>query len=266
MNLVCPVCGAEYLGWVTKCSDCGIAVVPPAEAPNPLELPEEEQVVYELDEWSLDMQADAAAAMAESGIPHAFDGSDLVVHLDYEPDVDHILDLVEHGHDVARLADAERSGDVVYELDEWDDESRDELQRRLDEGGVPYRLEGNSFVVDASDEQAADFLIAEVRGVEADVDEPIADESDPELLSRIFLTADRIHDKPGDADAIVDLVELSDDLDEDVPPFGVAPQAWERIVDRVDALADALGDEGGPDETSATAIAAELRTMLKPFV
>ena len=24
---ICPACGAQYLGWVTRCADCGIALV-----------------------------------------------------------------------------------------------------------------------------------------------------------------------------------------------------------------------------------------------
>ena len=83
-NRVCPVCNAEYLPWVQRCSDCGVALVEPAEAPNPLELPEDEQVVYELGGWPLDKQAAVAEAMAESGIPHAWDGAELVIHLNHE--------------------------------------------------------------------------------------------------------------------------------------------------------------------------------------
>ena len=52
----------------------------PADPINPLHLSEEEQVVYELGAWSIDLQAEAAEVLAESQIPHAWDGTDLVVH------------------------------------------------------------------------------------------------------------------------------------------------------------------------------------------
>src|SRR3954447_2762860 len=54
------------------------AMTDSADPPNPLDLPEEEQVVYELGGWSLDLQAEAAEVLAESQIPHAWDGTDLV--------------------------------------------------------------------------------------------------------------------------------------------------------------------------------------------
>lgn len=170
MNLVCPVCGSEYLGWVTRCSSCGVALVPPAEAPNPLDLPEEDQVVYEMGAWPLDQQAEAAAALAESGIPHAFDGSDLVVHVDHEEAVDAMLDAIEAEagpFDVQPVSDD--AGELAYTLDGWSDDHRDELAARLEAGGVPYQLEEGALVVAAVDEAAVDFLVAEVRGEEPTV-------------------------------------------------------------------------------------------------
>ena len=83
---VCPVCGADYLDWALACTACGVSLVPASEAPDPLRLPEHEQVVYELGEWPLGLQAAAAQAMAESGIPHGWSGTDLVVQLDHEPE------------------------------------------------------------------------------------------------------------------------------------------------------------------------------------
>ena len=60
-----------------------------------LRLPVDQQVVYELGEWPLGMQASAAQVMAESGIPHGWDGTDLVVQLDHEATVDALLEAVE---------------------------------------------------------------------------------------------------------------------------------------------------------------------------
>ena len=92
---ICPVCGADYLDWVETCSTCGVLLVVPAQAPDPLRLPVDQQVVYELGEWPLGMQASAAQVMAESGIPHGWDGTDLVVQLDHEASVDVLLEAVE---------------------------------------------------------------------------------------------------------------------------------------------------------------------------
>src|SRR5689334_18684747 len=100
---------------------------------NPLDLPEEEQVVYELGGWSFDLQAEAAEVLAESQIPHGWDGTDLVVHLDWEQMVDELLDAVERG---ATGTVDEADDELVYELDEWPAEDRETLTTKLDEAGV----------------------------------------------------------------------------------------------------------------------------------
>lgn len=313
MNMICPVCGTEYLGWVTRCADCGVAVVVPAEAPNPLDLPEEEQVVYELGEWSLDLQAAAAAAMADAGIPHGFDGADLVVHVNHESAVDALLEAVEHGPD-GRAEGEPTTSTLVYELDQWHQAARDELCARLEEGSVPYRMDGDQLVVDPADEEAVDFLVSEVRTYatetapadESDIDDdrapaaggekddvdgdnddddsdndddndddgedgdddgdegragrdaparllssrrgPVDDgggeDEDPEVLGRLYLTAASLADDPADPEALVELLDFSDSLDENRPPFGVDNAFWERVLVVVDDLADAIA---GPD-------------------
>src|SRR5262245_4755359 len=114
----CPVCEEWYADWATRCPVCGVALVyadEPTEADDSVSngdgngdgdeaggrparpddfdvaaLPEDEQLVYELGEWSLAMRADVAAALAERGIAHAWEGTDLIVPLDDEADVDEI--------------------------------------------------------------------------------------------------------------------------------------------------------------------------------
>ena len=196
---ICPVCGADYLDWVETCSTCGVLLVVPAQAPDPLRLPVDQQVVYELGEWPLGMQASAAQVMAESGIPHGWDGTDLVVQLDHEATVDALLEAVEaeqpgivgadwlddvdddeaadaapatagwpsaevdtedasepgRGRGRRRPATTTRtrptscrdSDELEYELDEWPDDDRAELSRRLAEAGLPHRWEDDAVLV-----------------------------------------------------------------------------------------------------------------------
>ena len=160
-------------------------------------------MVYELGEWPLGMQASAAQVMAESGIPHGWDGTDLVVQLDHEATVDALLEAVEAEQpgivgadwldddedaagaardsglagrrrgdtgdatepdgaegDVGRYGDEDAgdempdSAELEYELDEWPDDDRAELSRRLAEAGLPHRWEDDAvLVVGARDEE-----------------------------------------------------------------------------------------------------------------
>ena len=106
---------------------------------NPLDLPEDEQVVYELGEWPIDLQAEAAEVLAESEIPHAWDGTDLVVHVDWEQTVDELLDAVERG----ATGEVDTSDDeILYELNEWSADDRLLLSDRLDEEGIAHHWDG----------------------------------------------------------------------------------------------------------------------------
>ena len=304
MNLVCPVCGSEYLGWVTRCSSCGVALVPPGDAPNPIDLPEEEQVVYELGAWPLDGQAEAAAALAESGIPHSFDGADLIVHVDHEAEVDELLESIESAAggfdadgdedddgDQDGDDDGDEDGELAYELEGWSDAHRDELETHLKAGGVPYRIELGALVIAARDERAVDFMVAEVRGAEPvlddvedddggddggdDIDDNDGDDiDDGALISGLFDVAARFERKPEDRDALADFTTLNASIDPDEPPFGVDQISWEGVIAAADDLTDALTGEGGPEpadegegEIAGVVLAARrLRAALRQFV
>ena len=240
---------------------------------NPLDLPEEEQVVYELGQWSLDLQAEAAEVLAESQIPHAWDGTDLVVHLDWEHMVDELLDAVERG--ATGSVDAS-DDELVYELDEWPPEDREALSARLAEAGVSHRWEGQAtLVVAPGDEEVVEHVLdgvefpnaLEVAAVVEDDDAAAvaAEAASFEVLSSLFLAADRLKGNPLDAEGIADLSDAVDAADPDVPPFGIVPGLWRDAVERANRLADALADDDDRSPEVA-AQAAELQGILRPFV
>jgi hypothetical protein len=279
---------------------------------NPLDLPEEEQVVYELGEWPLDLQAEAAEVLAESEIPHAWDGTDLVVHLDWEQMVDELLDAVERG----ATGDVDTSDDeVLYELDGWTPDDRLLLSDRLDEEGIAHHWDGETTLIvapidEAHMEAVLDSLDlagpipagAELDGEEtnreADTDdadggtdtasggddETEEDGTDDEIgdddrvidveeaeaesfevLSALFLAADRLKSNPLDPEGIADLADALEGAHPDVPPYGIVPGLWRDALDRANRLADALAD---PDDRSHDVMpqAAELQAILRPYL
>jgi hypothetical protein len=239
-----------------------------ADPANPLDLPEEEQVVYELGGWSLDLQAEAAEVLAESQIPHAWDGTDLVVHVDWEQMVDELLDAVERG---ATGGVNESDDELVYELDEWSPEDRETLVVKLDQAGVVHRWEDEtSLVVAPVDEATVEVLLDGVEypdalpAVDDDATEA-AEETSFEVLSSLFLAADRLKGNPLDAEGIADLSDALDDADPDVPPFGIVPGLWRDAVERGNRLADTLADDDDRSPEVAEQ-AAELQALLRPFV
>jgi hypothetical protein len=293
MNRACPVCGAEYLDWVAKCADCGVALVAPADLPDPLQLPEEQQVVYELGAWPLELQAAAAEAMADSSIPHGWDGLDLVVHLDHEAAVDAIMAKVEEEHGEAAAAD---DAELTYELDEWPEHDREAVTSKLAEGGVPYRWEDESTLVVASrDEQRVEEILDEVEfpdalprfddvaGAEGDDGEGIGDagaddgepddddtteavDADPEMMGNLFVAADRLIKNPLDPTGVESLSHILGEIDPDVPPYGVAPALWHKVVDGAEAMGDALAEEGDTRLHEVSQHATMVRDLLRPYV
>lgn len=247
----CPVCEEWYADWATRCPICGVALVrpeaPPGEdgadgtteaddlqidlsafddeeavperVPRPddfdvLALPEEEQLVYELAEWSLIMRAEVAAALAEGGIPHAWERTDLIIHTDDEPEVDRICEVVEAEHGVSTYVTATDAGEnedddgdddtenenasdedtrsieealgtddlLEYDLEPWKVGLRRALFDRLELSGIAYRRDGETVVVRAEDESLVEAAIDAVTNpdivTEAELEADIADESD----------------------------------------------------------------------------------------
>jgi hypothetical protein len=264
-NRVCPVCNAEYLPWVARCSDCGVALVEPADAPNPLELPEDEQVVYELGGWSLDKQAAVAEAMAESGIPHAWDGAELVIHLDHEGEVDSIVEAIEAP--AAAAADGD-GAEVLYDLAEWPRDERDRLDTLLGSGGVPHRYEddGATLVIATTDEPLVETLLDQAENPDAlAADSTAGDESSSESLAGFFLAADRLRKDPLDPDGIAALLEVLDLTENASPPFGVSATLWQNMIDEADLIADTLADDD-IDVAKVVEHASVLRNLARPFV
>ena len=250
----CLACEAEYTDWITTCSDCGAQLVESTSEDEP------ERVIYEVGTWPLNLQAAAAQAMAESGIPHAWIGPDLAIEEEHEEAVDAILDEVEKG---AGLQTEAGVGEVAYDLDGWTDEQRATLHQSLLSASIPYRWEGDTgmaLVVRADDEDLVDDLldIAEF-GDEADTG------MSPEVMSELFVAADRLRRDPNDGDAMDSLATNLDTMALNVPPFGIETLVWKKIVETALGLSDTIVDEEATSE-AVKAKAQSLRDMLHPYV
>jgi hypothetical protein len=126
---ICPACGTQYAGWATRCADCSIALVD--SGPSVLDLPEDDQLVYELGEWSTARRTLLESLLGADGIARG-EAADLVVHVDDETRVDALVDAIEQGG-VAAASTSEQAGlegdQLVYELDEWNAVDRQRLGR-----------------------------------------------------------------------------------------------------------------------------------------
>ena len=296
-NRICPECGASYVDWVTVCSDCRVALVAPEQIEDPRVLAEEFQLVYELAGWTLDQQTAVAAVMAESGIPHAWEGADLVVHVDFEDRVDTLIEPIEDepGDGPLRLGpDGEPEEETEYDLTDWPTEDRLAVVERLVDEGVPHRWEGALLLVPISEEDVVDEVLDDIElvaeggaggeiategaedavagdAVASDAAVGGADAGEPQetpfrVLEAYFLAAERLRHDPADADGLGNLVEASQGADPEHPPYGVDRRVWKETLDIAEDLSGALAEEDGVDVEGAMDAASDLYDLLRPFI
>lgn len=267
-NRVCPKCGASYVEWVTICADCRLPLVDPDQIEDPRQLDEELQLVYELGGWTLDQQTAAAEAMAESGIPHAWDGTDLVVHVEYEDAVDALMDPIEASGGGPRLGpDGEPEPETEYDLAEWPEADRRAIVDRLVEAGVPHRWEGVLLLVPVSEEDVVDEVLDDVElgGDDASINDD-GEETPFSVLEGFFLAAERLRGDPLAGDGLGQLAGAIEGADPVRPPYGVDLSVWRRVLELADELSAAVTADGGADVATATDAASELHALLRDFV
>lgn len=169
------------------------------------------------------------------------------------------------------LAEGPADEEVAYDLDGWDVPERAAATAALAEVDIPYRWEPDLvLVVPAVAEDEVDLLLEDLDPVEEAGDEPGADddadggEVAQAAMSELFVVADRLQHTPDDAELGAVLVQLSGDVGESAPPYGIERPVWRRIQALAAATATAFED-GGDDETVATEARA-LRDFLRELV
>ncbi|MBI5088470.1 MAG: hypothetical protein HZB15_06295, partial [Actinobacteria bacterium] len=219
--------------------------------------PDATKVYYDLSAWSIDEQAELTAEMANSEIPHTWEGTELVVPEASEQAADLVIADVEArlqiesapvsaiveslvGDDAGEadaVALAEDVPTTEYDLDQWPAGDRDLLGRALAGAGIPFTWEGNVLLVATDDEALVDELLDDVESgeyVDADDDEPGETPPNAAALTTFFLAGERLRHDPPDADGLEQLVVANEAADPDQPPFGVQPRLWQRTCELAD--------------------------------
>lgn len=272
MTRWCVLCGAEYVEGVLECADCLV----PLSDRRPLTLDElgnqdEEQVAYEFDELEPIQRLAVDELFAGNGIAHAWDGMSLVVRAEDEAEADRLID--EADRDAFLDSGAEQ---VTYDLSDWDDDRRGELAQALDSAGIEHAWDehGELVVLDA-DETRVDAVVDAIEfpdqlevddETEEKAEEALAAEGhDPQdVLSELFVAADRLMHDPLDHEGVLSLVDAAR-MAESLPlPYGFAPAVWNDLIIQVKRLQSSL--EGEVDDDSVIDQATALRTSLRNFV
>jgi hypothetical protein len=244
----------------------------PRDDIDPLDLPEEEQLVYELSAWPIAVHAEVAEALAEAGLPHSWHGTDLVMNQRHEDQADALLAKIERRHgltadDDANAPAAEPGSEMEYDLSDWNPQARALLTTRLIEADVPFRWEGGLVVVAAHDERLMDEVLDRVEVVLEGEGPEIAGEEEEEgesPMAQLFVATDDLASHPNDRDAILRLNDLFERAETWPVPFGVSAASWDQLLDQVSDLLDLALESDDTDDVRDEAI--ELRNTLRPLV
>lgn len=295
----CPKCGDEFVAAVETCPDCEVALV--EERPDGVDGSRTGQVTYELHEWAVESRVMLESLLAGQDIPHAWEGTDLIVPAALEARVDSLVDQVDVTTSPNLEPDAPK---VAYDMADWDDEQQTELIQALDSRGVPYDFDvDGSLVVLEEDDAAVEAIFDELTedGDEEDEEEGSGDEvpgggdgtvvaedgvddeeADAEggegddggpgeeldaqaVMSDLFVAADRLRRKASDHQGVLTLVERAADVERMRLPFGFNRSDWDAIVEQSTALRDLIEDDESAD-ADIEGRATVLRDTLRPLV
>ena len=199
--------------------------------------PDLARVVYDLSGWSFDHQAELAAQLAEAGVPHEWEGTDLVVPEAFEASADSVIASVEQqfGIETGATGDVEEVGQSMvdapvhlplepgrlvteYDMSDWEVPEREAVTRVLLRQERPFAWEGEVLIVHADDEDVVDSVLDMVEAAIPDGVFPDGDSDDEarlpfETLTTFFLMGDRLRRDPLDADGLEQLLDALDVAD-----------------------------------------------------
>lgn len=228
--------------------------------------PDAVKVHYDVSAWTLDQRAELTAALADDDIPHVWEGDELVVPEEVEPQTDELFSRLEEvlGPFAIRLDEDEAS--VEFGLDEWPTSDRDTLTAALVEGGIPHRWEGTTVFVPADAEEVVDDLLDSIESGTLVVTGGDGTAGPPDhALSTLFAAADRLAKDPDDHVGQTDLAELVDVLELGHPPYGVPAGTWSKVIDTSARLID-LCDATEPSPSEIIGAAQDLRSLVRQYV
>lgn len=240
-----------------------------AGAPNPFDMdfdpndPDQTKVHYNLSGWNFEQHAELSETLAERGVPHVWDGDELVVPEEVEDHVDALFDELEAelGPFPVPLLDGEPS--TEFGLDEWPPRDIETLKESLIEAEIPHRWEHRTLLVAHDAEDVVDDLLDAIEaGDVAVIDENVV--APDGSLQDLFGASDKLARDATHSAARSTVLSLSPNLSPTVPPYGLATNAWSVIVERTSALVEVFEDGAEPERVMAAAD--ELRTACRPYV
>jgi hypothetical protein len=225
-----------------------------------------ESITYDLDDWSdLERQA-ITERLREAGVPHGWEGPQLLIAAVDEGVVENILDIVE-GESADEPLDPERD-QMAYGVEELEDEELDALADALRAAGIAHAWGDDELYVYADDEEAVDGLFDQVQHPDElapEDDEIPKGTATADLLGDVFVAADRLQHDAEDTEGTSSLLNIALTIDDLEAPYGMGARDWESVCAAVGRLADVLAEDT-VDEDKVMETAREVRAVMRPYV
>ena len=167
-----------------------------------------DSIAYDLADWSEIERQAITERLREAGVPHGWEGTQLMIAAVDEGVVENVLDIVEGESDdeAPEPLDPERD-QVAYGVEELEDEELDALADALRAAGVAHAWGDEELYVYAEDEDAVDEVFEKVQHpdeLQAEDDETPRGTASADLLGDVFVAADRLQHDGDDSEGTVD--------------------------------------------------------------
>jgi hypothetical protein len=290
----CSSCEGEFVASVADCPDCGIPLGDRPSSPTVTAVGDTAE--FDLGSWADDARLALANHLAggwevfsrrleissttlftatfrrplNSGLPHAWDGTTLVVPVAEAEAVAGWIQAIEGSVVLALDPDADK---LAYDVEDMSDESLTLLLESLSAASIPHELtaDGELFVHE-SDEAEVEAILDRIdfpdelpAQDDTDLDDPDDGLEVQSVLSDVFVAADRLRHDTHNPDAMLALVEGVDRLTALAVPFGFHREQWQALVDQASGLRAAIEAEEVDAEVIAEQATA-LRAALHPLV
>jgi hypothetical protein len=161
---------------------------------------------------------------------------------------------------------------VVYDLSDWGQDERAQVERLLTGAEITHRWEvGTDLVVLEADADGVERLLDEVEGAAAVPPLPAtADEDDGgdeatyAVMSDLFVAADRLQKDPADAAVAGDFYVAADAAMVTPAPFGIDRLEWQQVQELAQSLTGAMETDADDDVIARDANV--LRSILARYV
>ncbi len=225
--------------------------------------PDQVKVHYNLTGWGLDQRAELAETLAELGVPHLWEGEELIVPEVIENDVDALFDHLEAEIGPFPVPLLEDDASTEFGLDEWPFRDIETLKQALIESEIPHAWQGRTLLVAHDAENVVDDLLDAIEAGEVASldDDAVAPDG---ALHELYVAADRLARDATHAPARNTVLNLVPQLSPAAPPFGLAVGAWRAIVERAHVLLALFESAADPELLKAGAD--DLRLACRPYV